>query len=212
MLARIYFMSNAAIDYEKQNALNNARMEPPRAENFRVPQSGRADNYLQEGQADNYANEDGGGEDHASRLDAARNRMAKSDAAKSKDALGDAAELATPMGAFSLLKNIDPMKDMPYAAALLAAIAKDVITLATFETVILPIIFSALCSIFIFMMLLLVGSSGKRKGANALLKKGLFLLGGGIFGSIPGLDIFPFETLTVGIIYYMELSERKHAK
>jgi hypothetical protein len=80
------------------------------------------------------------------------------------------------------------------------------------ETVVLSILFWALCSIFIFMMMLLVGSSGKKKGANKFVKKILFLISGGVADSIPGVDFLPIETLTVAAIYVLELMERKNAQ
>lgn len=205
-------MGNAAIDHEKQDALNSARMQPPKADDFHVPQNGRADNYLQEGAADNYEEQNSESGNHASRLDQARNRTAKTEEAKARDAIGDAASAATPMGAFSLLKQVNPMTDMPYVAAMGSAMIKDLSDLVLFETVILPVLFSMMCSIFIFMMLLLVGNVGKKKGANKFLKKIGFLLAGAVADSVPGINFFPTETLTVATIYFLELSERKHAQ
>jgi len=123
----------------------------------------------------------------------------------------DLAEVATPMGALSLLKQIDFIGDMPYVAAIGAAMLKDLFDLATFETVILPILFSALCGIFIFMMMLVVSSNGKKKGASKFLSKIVVLLTGGVADSIPGIDIFPAETVTCAALYIMELMERKNA-
>ena len=219
-------MSNTAIDYERQDALEAARKQDfnlPSPGQFNVPNRGSADNYSSDNAryADNYA---GSKNNHTDRLAEARERDEKSNTDKDEKKGGikdfknlantakNIAETATPMGAASLLKQINFIGDMPFVAALGAALAKDLFTLATFETVILPIIFSALCSIFIFMMLLLVGANGKRKGANALFKKIVFLIGGGILGSIPGLDIFPFETATVAVIYFLTLVERKNAQ
>ena len=61
------------------------------------------------------------------------------------------------------------------------------------------------------MMLLLAGSSGKKKGASKFIQKGLAILGGGIADSIPGLDFLPIETISVLAVYYMTLVERKDA-
>ena len=101
---------------------------------------------------------------------------------------------------------------MPYVAAMGAELVDYLLTLPTFETVILPIILSALCTIFSFMMLLLVGGNKKKKGANALLEKLGFLVGGGVLDSIPGLDIIPFGVASIILVYFRELSERKHAE
>ena len=118
------------------------------------------------------------------------------------------AKAATPMGFFSVLKKIDFLKDMPFFCAFGFAILKDILDLVFAETVILSILFSILCSIFIFMMLTLAGSNGKRKGTKSIVKKIIPLIGGGILDSIPGLDFLPIETVTVGVIYYMTLAER----
>ena len=124
------------------------------------------------------------------------------------DTAKNLAKAATPMGAFSALKKIDFLKDMPYFCAFGFAILKDILDFVFAETVILSILFSILCSIFIFMMLMLAGSSGKRKGTQGLVKKSLTLIGGGVIDSVPGVDFLPVETVTVGIIYYMALAER----
>ena len=225
----LVFMENTAIDIKKQDALNSARMQPTGANDFNVPkngsannylqdsggmdhlQNGRANNYLQNGSADN-SSDKSDQNNHVDRLAESRRKSNISDAHKEKNAIGDAIEASTPMGAFSLLKQINPLTDMPYIAAIGAALAKDLITLATFETVILPVVLSALCTIFVFMMLALVGANGKRKAANAIYKKLLILVAFGILGTIPGLDIFPEETAGVIIVYLMTLSERKHAE
>lgn len=118
---------------------------------------------------------------------------------------------ATPMGVFSVLKKIDFSKDIPFFCAFGFAILKDILDIVfTASVALMPlsILFSILCSIFIFMMLMLAGSNGKRKGAQGLVKKGLTLMAGGVIDSIPGVDAFPAETATVGVIYYMTLAER----
>ena len=124
------------------------------------------------------------------------------------DTAKNLAKTATPMGFFSALKKVDFLKDIPFFCAFGFAILKDLLDLVFAETFILSILFSILCSIFIFMMLMLAGSSGKRKGTQGLVKKSLTLIGGGVMDSIPGLDFLPIETVTVGIIYYMALAER----
>lgn len=118
----------------------------------------------------------------------------------------------TPMGFFSLIKEINILEDLPFMAAIMFAVAKDILDFVFTETVILPMLFSMLCSIFIFMMLLLAGSNGKRKVASGLVKKGLTIIGGGIADAIPGLDFLPIETVTAGAVYFMTLLERANAK
>jgi hypothetical protein len=219
---KTHFMENTARDYSKE--LSEARGSLPVANQlqnpgqFNVPKNGSADNYNAPQSSDNYSQPNAGGNnsqgsdnegsDHGERLADAR-KDGKSSVKEKLDAVKNMAKTATPMGALSLMKQVNPATDLPYVAAMGAALAKDLVTMVTFVTVILPIIFSILCSIFIFMMLMLVGANGKRSGANSLLKKVGWLLGGGVLASIPGLDIFPFETATVAVIYYLTLVERK---
>lgn len=150
--------------------------------------------------------------DYKSALDEARDKDTQGSATEqASQAAKDLAAAATPMGAVSLLKQIDFIGDIPYAAAIGAALIKDLLDLVAAETIILSFLFSALCTIFIFMMMLLVGANGKKKGASKLLNKIPVLIGGGIIDSLPGIDFLPIETLTVGIVYVMELIERKNA-
>ena len=145
---------------------------------------------------------------HAENLANARNNSWNSSASGAVNDAKNLAKAATPAGAFSALKQANLLKDMPFICAFGFAILKDLLDLVFAPTIILSMLFSILCSIFIFMMLMLAGSSGKRKGAQSLIKKGIPLISGGIMDSIPGLDFLPIETVTVGIIYYMALSER----
>jgi hypothetical protein len=120
-------------------------------------------------------------------------------------------KIATPTGVFSLLKQANLLKDMPFICAAGFALLKDILDLVFNETVILGILFSILCSIFIFLMLLLAGSNGKRKAASGLIK-GVVLVGGGVVDSLPGLGFAPVETMTVAIIYMLVLADRANAK
>lgn len=147
------------------------------------------------------------GMNNGERLEKARENSNNPGAKQMANAAKDLSAAATPMGAVSLMKQIDPLKDIPYFLAIGAAMLKDLITLVTFETVLLPLIAGGLCTIFIFMMMYLVDSGGKRKLASSLLKKGGVLLFGGIVGGV-----IPFvETITVFVVYAMTLSERKNA-
>lgn len=203
-------MGNAAIDYEKQNELNNARMGQSGAERFNVPQRGREDNYLQDGSADNY-NDNSEGK-HTERLDRARAGSGNDEMKNAKNLAMDAVKMTNPLGAFSLMKQISPLSDIPYFAAFGAAILKDLSDLVLIGS--LPGLGTAItimCSIFIFMMMALVGAGEKRKLVNGLLKRGGILLTGTIIEFIPGLSFIPIETVTIVIIYFQVLSERKHA-
>lgn len=117
----------------------------------------------------------------------------------------------TPMGVLSVLKQASLLKDMPFVCAFGFALLKDALDVVENLTVafyILSLIGSILCSIFIFMMLLLAGSSGKKKGAKGFAKKIIPLIGGGAVDALPGIGVLPIETITVCIIYVMVLFER----
>jgi len=131
--------------------------------------------------------------------------------AETANTVKNLAKAVTPMGVFSLLKHANLLKDMPFVCAFGFAILKDILDLVFNETIILGALFSIFCSIFIFMMLLLAGSNGKRKLASGFLKTGL-LIGGGVADSLPGLGFLPIETITVFAIYILVLSERANAE
>lgn len=188
-------------DIERKNSLEAARSEDggqqSRPVDLRIPQNTKDSN-----QSNSSTDEDDG--NHEDRL--AQSRKRRSNVQRIKDV----AKNASPMGAVSLLGQINLFSDMPYVAAFGAAMLKDLLDLPAAATGILPIIFAMLCSIFIFMMMLVAGSGGKKKGASALLKKSGVLIGGGVADSIPGVDFFPIESATVAVIYVMELNERKN--
>lgn len=140
------------------------------------------------------------------------NEIGQSDDDSSMKAAGNLPKAKTPWGFFSLLKHASLLKDMPFVSAFGFAILKDITDFIFNETVILGIVFSIICSIFIFMMLLLVGSGSKRGSANGLLKKGGVLMVGGVVDSLPGLGFFPTETATVLTVYLMTLQERANAE
>lgn len=129
-----------------------------------------------------------------------------------KDTVGNVAKVLNPVGAVSTLKQINFLMDMPFVAAFGAALLKDLLDSVAGPTVILAILFSILCSIFIFMMLLLVSANDKRGMAKSLMKRGIILIGGGVIDSIPGINFLPIESLTVAIIYFLTLVERKNAQ
>lgn len=207
-------MGNAAIDYEKQNALEEARMEPQRAEHFNVPQNGHADNYSEDSEDENGNTEEKSDEEkHAERLEKARSGSGEEgEAKKMKNLAEDAAKIATPMGAFSLLKQINPIGDIPFAAAIIASMLKDILDVPTFATAIIPFIFSLLCGIFVFMMILLVGANENKKIATKLIKKAGIIASTTITGLIPGLNILPEATIGTLLVFFTTLSERKHSQ
>jgi hypothetical protein len=120
--------------------------------------------------------------------------------------------LITPSGIFSSLKQINLLKDIPFACALGFAILKDLLDFVLAPTVILSMLGSILCSIFIFMMLILAKASEERKTASRFITKILVIIGGGVVDSLPGIDFLPIETITIIIIYILVLSERAQAE
>ncbi len=145
---------------------------------------------------------------HAERLSMAR-KKATPDLRNAVKAARSITSVATPTGSFSLLREMNGISDMPFIAAMMAAMLKDILDLVTFETVVLPILFAGLCSIFIFMMLLLAGANEKRKNVSKFGLK-IVAIVAGFFGEfIPGLGLLPMETATVLIIYVMTLIERR---
>ncbi|NTW26898.1 MAG: hypothetical protein HGA36_01095 [Candidatus Moranbacteria bacterium] len=200
-------MTEAAVDHSE--ALEEARnrdLQMPNAQ-----QSHPADLHMH-GATDNYSQNSQSG-DHVGSLAAARKSGGNLQSIKNAANMAKSvAETATPMGALSLFKQIDFLGDMPFVAALGAALLKDLLDFVAGPTVVLSILFSALCSIFIFMMMLLAGANGKKKGASKFLSK-LGILGvGGIADSIPGVDFLPIESITVAAIYVLTLLERKNAQ
>lgn len=215
-------MGNLALDYEKKTRLEDARMQPAllnknvAADNYpkgtsigSAPSFARQEN-LRLGKTGVSREEEGAenvAQDRVARLEQARGAERQAQA-KASLAVKDAVKSANPTGAVSLLKQVDLLGDMPMVAALGAALLKDFSDLV-FNVVLIGGLFSILCSIFIFMMMFLAGAGEKRKAARGLMKKGLFLVAGGLADGIPGLGFLPIETLTVGVVYLMILAERK---
>jgi hypothetical protein len=120
------------------------------------------------------------------------------------------AQSATPWGAASLLKYAFQADFFLYAAALFAAILKDLLdwigigSLPAIGTII------TICvSIFIFLMLLLAGSSSKIKIASKIVRRYLILGLGTLVEFLFGLNFLPVLTLTVIVIWLMALAEKK---
>jgi len=115
----------------------------------------------------------------------------------------------SPTGLASLLTYIDPFMDVLFALAFIFALLKDfsdiVISLIPYIGQILALLISAFCAIFIFLIMLIVGS---RKN-KALAKRFLLLLIGSLADAIPVISFFPTETAVVVIAYFMILKERR---
>lgn len=122
------------------------------------------------------------------------------------------AKSATPWGMFSVMRQGNIFKDWPYALALIAAILKDIFDLMEVTGIgyALVIVFTFLCSIFIAMMMLLGGGSGTQH-QQKIIRSWLILLSGTTTELIFGIDLLPIETLTVCIIYFLMLVDRKEA-
>jgi hypothetical protein len=206
---------NTAEDYsDRLNQARNAKSQMPNAQpshpgDLHISKNGQADNY-------------GGESNSTDRLAAARERDEKADIGNKNKSVnvtsnlmgtaGNVAKAINPTEAASTMNQINLIMDMPFVAAFGAALLKDLLDTVAGPTVILAILFSILCSIFIFMMLLLVSANDKRGMAKSLIKRGAILIGGGLADSIPGIDFLPIESLTVAVIYYLTLVERKNAQ
>lgn len=119
------------------------------------------------------------------------------------------AKKVSPLGFFLLLKEVNLIKDMPFFAAIIFALLKDLLDIAFSVTVVIPFIFSVLFSIFLVMMIILAGSGGKIK-TGKFIWKGLTIIGGGLTDSLA--NIAPMAIFTTLIIYLMTLKERADAK
>jgi len=192
-------MADIATAFNRKDALASSRRQDQKSTNFSVPQKteNSKDDYIEQRESGQAA--------YREKLSKARMDTGK----RIKSVKKGIRKIKTAV--FSL-KEVDFSSDMPLFAAFGAALLKDLLDLVDFETVILPMLFSVLCSIFIFMMLLLAKALEKRKVASRLIVKGLTILGGSLADGIPGLSFFPIETITMSVIYFMVLYERAKAK
>lgn len=194
----------------------NRDMQMPNAEKSHpgdLHMHGAADNYSgapKEGSADNYTQ--AGDVSHVDRLAEARKMDKKNKKAENITGNpGDVARALSPLGATSLIKQIDYFHDIPFFAAFGAAILKDFLDFIGIGS--LPAIGTVVtvcASLFIGAMLLLVGSGGRRRRAVAKRWMRKFgVLGAGTLGEMfLGLNFLPIETLTVLVIYIMSLKDR----
>lgn len=142
---------------------------------------------------------------------------AKNKIAQAKKMAGMAKSLssvATPLAVASLLKYVDWFKDWLYMIALMFAIAKDLIDFVGVGSLpALGTVISICCSIMIFLLMLLAGSSGKARFAKKYMNKFIVLIAGTLAEAVLfGLNFLPIETATVIVIYIMVLVERKQEK
>jgi len=136
-----------------------------------------------------------------------RKRPSPIDTAKN---LKDLAKSATPIGAPSLAKYIE-LTDLLFVLPLMIAILKDLLDLVGIGS--LPAIgtvITFMASILIgLFMLMLGGGGGKRKVAKAIVRYLVLIGGTATEGFLFGLNFMPIETLTVIIVYWLILKERK---
>ena len=120
------------------------------------------------------------------------------------------AESATPWGAASLIKYLFLTHPAIYAVCLMVALLKDVLDWVGIGS--LPAIGTILTicvSIFIFLMLLLAGSSSKIKMANSVVRRYLILGAGTLIEFLFGINFLPILTFTVLVIWFMAAAEKK---
>ncbi|MFA7208667.1 MAG: hypothetical protein WC120_00120 [Parcubacteria group bacterium] len=147
---------------------------------------------------------------HADNLNAARGGSLKKSAQNIRKNVKAAANIV------SLMSHIEPFTDWLFGIALIFAIIKDIIDLASTALIAiggvgiaLIFITTAICSLFIFFIMLLTGSSGKRKILQGLTKRFGILALATIMECLPAIDTLPLETISIIIIIWMTLVERK---
>lgn len=124
------------------------------------------------------------------------------------------AKTASPVGFFSLMLQIKPMKDWTYGLALFAAIFKDIVDLieGTIVLYAVVVVVGFCVSIFIGLMMLLANSMEEKKHNRKMTKRWITLFLGTAAEILIGVNFIPMETLTVLLIYAMTLQDRKEAK
>jgi hypothetical protein len=156
------------------------------------------------------------GQKYKERLQNARKSGNGGKKAATGQSLQDAKNLGknvSPVATLSLFKQIDFTGDIPYAIALLMAVLKDISDFVFIGSLPgLGTVISICCSIFIWMMMFIVGAGEKKKVAGKWIRKILTLLGGTVGEMITAINFLPIETIMVGFLYYMVLSDRKNAK
>ncbi len=121
------------------------------------------------------------------------------------------AKSLTPMGAVSMAGKVKAGDMVVYGIAFSLALFKDILDLAIGLIPGVVTIISILIGIAIAFVLLFDGvSAGQRAVVKGMAKKMLILAFGSLIEGIGfGLNYLPLETLTVAVIYWMSLAERK---
>jgi hypothetical protein len=119
--------------------------------------------------------------------------------------------LTSPMGAISLMRHINFSVDWLLAAALAAALLKDILDWIGFSLPGINEVMNFCVGITIAFALLLMGSGVKRSMVKKQVRKWLVLLGGVGCEEFFGLNLAPIETITVLVCYYLVLIDRKEA-
>ncbi|HCU70764.1 MAG TPA: hypothetical protein DIC35_03330 [Candidatus Moranbacteria bacterium] len=119
----------------------------------------------------------------------------------------------------SLFAYIDPFIDWLFGIALILAMLKDLLDIINTVLIavfgigeILTIIFTFFISVFIFLIMVITGSTGKVKMARSIIKRTLLLIGTAITEMIPAVGMLPLETVLVVVAFVMTLAERKKAE
>lgn len=151
-------------------------------------------------------------QNHASNLKAAQASSLKNSARSARKQFKSATNTA------SLMAHINPFMDWLFGIAIIFAIIKDILDLASTALiaiggvgVALLFITTTICFLFIFFIMLLTGSSSKNKAMKGLAKRFGTLALTTLVEFIPGIDVLPLETIGVVTIFWMTLTERKIA-
>jgi hydrogenase-4 membrane subunit HyfE len=159
-------------------------------------------------------------QNHSSNLKAAQASSLKNSAKNLKKSVKAVANVV------SLMTYINPFMDWLFGIALIFAIIKDIMDII--DTALVPVggvgaalifITTFVCSMIIGFVMILTGSSSKKKAAKeqakGLLKnskwlvKLLLLLGVSLVEMIPAIDLLPTESIAVILIVIMTLKERR---
>jgi hypothetical protein len=145
---------------------------------------------------------------HATNLKAAQKGSLKNSAQKAKQIIS----------AGSLSRYIDPFIDWLFAIALMLAILKDISDILTTTLLVagglgemLVFIFTSFTSIFIFLIMIITGSTGNVKLAKSIIKKTLLLLATAMAEMIPIIDLLPMESILVVVVFWITLRDRRKA-
>lgn len=153
-------------------------------------------------------------QNHADNLKAARSASFRNSVRNTRKNIKAAANVVSLMG------YIEPFTDWLFGIALILAIIKDIFDIvnnaliAAFGIGIpLIVVFTAIVSLAIGAIMLLTGSSGKRRTAKkitrGITKRIILLLSASSVEAVPAISLVPLESLIVVVIFWMTLVERK---